>query len=412
MGRSSAVLWPAGIAASVGLFLAGSAASGQCQYEVTVIQAPACPIFGFPPTKGLGTNVLGHVVGYHWQCGDTYGDNDAFVWTPESGLGDLAIPFSFSEARASDINDFGQIVGELEKGNLRHAALWQAGEVIELGTLPGGNFSTASAINNSGQIVGLAGNSAIGPLRPFLWQDGVMTDLKLPLGPWGEANDINETGAIVGWMGSSLFEAHAFMLHEGQATDLGFMLGGLSGNAKAINNNGQIVGEGLVELKDGTQVATSFLWDDGLMTDLGTLPNLAATRVQDINDAGQVVGISNNPIQNMSKPFLWQHGVITDLNELIRVDPDVRMFDAWAIGNAGHIVAVGAFQFDSATFLLTPIDPPLGDVDIDCAVGLADLEILLNSWGPCPDCVNCLADLDGDCRVAVPDLLTLLGNWG
>ena len=239
-----------------------------------------------------------------------------------------------------------------------------------------------------------------------------MSDIELPLGPWGEANDINETGAIVGWMGSSLFESHAFALYEGKVTDLGFMLGGLSGNAKAINNNGQIVGEGLVELKDGTQVATSFLWDDGLMTDLGTLPNLAATRVLDINDAGQVVGISNNPIHNIVKPFLWQHGVITDLNELIRADPDVRMFQAWAIGNGGHIVGMGAFQGDSAAFLLTPIDQPLGDIDIDCAVGLADLEILLNSWGPCPDCVNCLADLDGDCRVAVPDLLTLLGNWG
>ncbi|MCH8006428.1 MAG: HAF repeat-containing protein, partial [Planctomycetes bacterium] len=178
---------------------------------------------------------------------------------------DLAIPFGFSDARASDINDFGQIVGELEKGNLAHAALWQAGEVIELGTLPGGNFSQAWAINNSGQIVGLAGNSATGPLRPFLWQDGVMSDIELPLGPWGEANDINETGAIVGWMGSSLFEGHAFVLHEGTVTDLGFMLGGLSGNAKAINNNGQIVGEGLVELNDGSMAMQSFLWKDGEM---------------------------------------------------------------------------------------------------------------------------------------------------
>ncbi|MCH8007222.1 MAG: hypothetical protein IH888_13510, partial [Planctomycetes bacterium] len=334
------------IAGSLGLFLAGSAAQGQCQYEVTVIQAPPCPIFGFEPTRGSGTNALGHVVGFHCRCLLEILDI-AFLWTPESGLVDLAIPFGFSDARASDINDRGQIVGELEKGNLPHAALWQAGEVIELGTLPGGNFSTASAINNSGQIVGLAGNSDTGLFRPFLWQDGVMTDLKLPLGPKGRANDINETGAIVGWMGSSPFVAHAFMLHEGKVTDLGFMLGGLSGNAKAINNNGQIVGEGLVELKDGTQVSTSFLWDDGLMTDLGTLPNLTATRALDINDQGQVVGICHNPIHNVLKPFLWQHGVIRDLRELIRPDPDVRLFQAMAISNGGHIVGRGEFQFDS-----------------------------------------------------------------
>ncbi len=151
------------------------------------------------------------------------------------------------------------------------------------------------------------------------------------------------------------------------------------------------------------------LWQNGEMTDLGTLPNLAYTQAFGINDQRQVVGICRNQIGNIVKPFLWQHGVITDLNELIRADPDVRMFDAWAISNAGPIVGIGG---TSATFLLTPIDPPLGDIDIDCAVGLADLEILLNSWGPCPDCVSCPADLDGDCRVAVPDLVMLLGNWG
>ena len=398
------------IAGSLGLFLAGSAAQGQCQYEVTVIQAPPCPIFGFEPTRGSGTNVLRHVVGFHCRCLLETLDI-AFLWTPESGLVDLAIPLGFSDARAFDTNDFGQIVGELEKGNLFHAALWQAGEVIELGTLPGGNFSRAWAINNSGQIVGFAGNFNTGPLRPFLWQDGVMTDLKLPLGPWGEAKDINEIGAIVGWMGSSLSGAHAFMLGDGIVTDLGVVPGGLSGIATAINNNGQVVGHGIVELGDGSRVARSFIWDDGEMTDLGTLPNLAFTRAFGINDQRQVVGWSRNPIGNRVRPLLWQHGVIRDLRELIRPDPDVRLFQAMAISNGGHIVARGEFQFCSATFLLTPIDSPSGDIDIDCAVGLADLEILLNSWGPCPDCDNCLADLDGDCAVAVPDLLTLLANW-
>ena len=394
------------LAGSLGLLLASSAAQGQCQYEVTVIQAPACPIFGFQPTRGRGTNALGHVVGFHCRCLLETLDI-AFFWTPESGLVDLAIPFGFSDARAFDINDFGQIVGELEKGNLSHAVLWQAGEVIELGTLPGGNFSWANAINNSGQIVGSAGNNVTGVRRPFLWQDGVMTDLKLPLGPYGEAKDINEAGVIVGRMAS-----HAFMLRDGIVTDLGVVPGGLSGIATAINNNGQIVGHGIVELGDGSRVARSFIWDDGEMTDLGTLPTLAFTRAFGINDQRQVVGWSRNPIGNRVKPLLWQHGVIRDLGELIRPDPDVALLQAMAISNGGHIVARGEFRFRSATFLLTPIDPPLGDIDIDCAVGLADLEILLNSWGPCADCVNCLADLDGDCAVAVPDLLRLLANWG
>ncbi len=91
----------------------------------------------------------------------------------------------------------------------------------------------------------------------------------------------------------------------------------------------------------------------------------------------------------------------------------VQIERAKAINNSGQIVCDGKDAAGRrAAILLTPIDPPLGDLDNDCTVGLADLEILLNSWGPCPDCVNCLADLDGDCSVAVPDLLTLLANWG
>ncbi len=53
-----------------------------------------------------------------------------------------------------------------------------------------------------------------------------------------------------------------------------------------------------------------------------------------------------------------------------------------------------------------------GDLDVDGAVGVSDLLILLAAWGPCADCAGCPADLDGDCTVGVADLLVLLGNWG
>ena len=77
------------------LVASGGQAQVRSQYEVTVIQAPECPIFGWPPTWGLGLDEQGHVVGYHWQCGignPGWGDHEAFVWTPETGMVDLPRP--------------------------------------------------------------------------------------------------------------------------------------------------------------------------------------------------------------------------------------------------------------------------------------------------------------------------------
>ena len=56
---------------------------------------------------------------------------------------------------------------------------------------------------------------------------------------------------------------------------------------------------------------------------------------------------------------------------------------------------------------------PLGDLDGDGSVGVADFLNLLGNWGPCPDPpTTCPADLDGDGNVGVSDFLTLLDNWG
>ncbi len=57
-------------------------------------------------------------------------------------------------------------------------------------------------------------------------------------------------------------------------------------------------------------------------------------------------------------------------------------------------------------------EPPVGDLDGDCVVGVKDLLILLGAWGPCPKKGDCPADFDGSGDVGVKDLLMLLGNWG
>jgi probable HAF family extracellular repeat protein len=70
--------------------------------------------------------------------------------------------------------------------------------MTDLGTLPGGNFSSATGINDRGQVVGYA-SVASGAFHAFLFEDGVMTDLgALPGNTFTVAFAINNRGQMVG----------------------------------------------------------------------------------------------------------------------------------------------------------------------------------------------------------------------
>lgn len=58
------------------------------------------------------------------------------------------------------------------------------------------------------------------------------------------------------------------------------------------------------------------------------------------------------------------------------------------------------------------VDETPGDLTGDGTVGVDDLLILLNNWGPCGDPDDCPADITGNGVVNVDDMLILLNNWG
>lgn len=82
--------------------------------------------------------------------------------------------------------------------------------MIDLGTLPGGSFSAATGINRRGQVAGFSHvDTPAGPPFPFdveqhgfFWENGVMIDLgTLPgtSGPYSSATGINNHGEIAGY---------------------------------------------------------------------------------------------------------------------------------------------------------------------------------------------------------------------
>jgi len=88
------------------------------------------------------------------------------------------------------------------------------------------------------------------------------------------------------------------------------------------------------------------------MTDLGALPGEYQTQIcaLGINNSGQVVGYSNG------RPFLYNGGVMTNLNDLIDQASGWTLNEANAINDSGQIVGIGMDM--NRALLLTPTPEP------------------------------------------------------
>lgn len=163
----------------------------------------------------MGINSAGQIVGYGVLAGNTGGVH-AVLWNG-------GIPTDLGLGYALKINDRGQVVGQSfddPASDSRHATLWSGGTRIDLGTL-GGSGSTATDINNAGQIVGgslLAGNVIS---HAVIWQGTVATDLNTVLDAptrdagWylSDAAAINAHGWITGTAFNTLTsERRAYLL--------------------------------------------------------------------------------------------------------------------------------------------------------------------------------------------------------
>lgn len=320
--RRAACISPCGVrhllASFVALWLAAAPTHGQCQYEVTVIQAPPCP-FPFndpPPTIGTGINELGHVVGYYYHCGGAEGF-EAFLYTPETGLVTLDRPADVLSAGAADLNDAGVIVGTYERAGVQSRAfVYESGVFTELAPEPPGLWSQGAAINNAGQAVGYRSiGDGINPYNAFTWSAaGGFTDLGVMNGPYSSGSDVNEAGQVVGWTGILGAPAQeAFLWQGGELTLLGPIPGGIASWANAVNNRGTLTGGGIMDpLKFPDTVAQPAVWQNGNWVLLGLLPGCDIGGSRDINDVAMVVGLCNGP-DTPRRGFLWQNGFSGDL---------------------------------------------------------------------------------------------------
>lgn len=328
-------------------------------------------------------------IGLAWVAADYSSACASPSYYTVSDLGTLSGPIS----SAANLSGGGKVAGQsmVSSGNF-HAVLWDSGP-IDLGTISGDTQSLAYAVTDAAVVVGISYN--YGDLQPhaFMWQAGIRT----PLGNFSP-RDINSGGVIVGYQtmfnAASLWVDHACTWTGGVLSDLG-TLGGYNSQAMAVNSIGAIAGQAF--LADNLTVRAC-VWISGVPHDLGTIAGVAASQsaAADVNDGGQVVGWSDavggqphaclwqvNPdgtvaqrndlgilgagnsyatgVNNAgiivgvsdARGFVWQAGMLADLNTRIAATGDWRIAKANAINDNGVIVAEGVrFGFTHAVKLV------------------------------------------------------------
>jgi probable HAF family extracellular repeat protein len=356
--------------------------AGPARYRIINLGNP----LGGTSSAGNAMNNLGWAMGTANLPGDT--TQHAELWLPglHLDLGTLGGPNS--AVTFANHSNRGQIVGIAETSDMdpfpetwscagaffptatEHVCLgfvWQNGSMTALPTL-GGYNGFAASVNNLGQVVGWAETAVHDPtcappqvlqFEAVIWGPGNGQIHQLPgLGddPDTAATAINDNGQVVGISGicqnavGAFSAKHAVLWQDGQPIDLGNIGGHGWNTPTSINNQGQIVGfaNQSGDLINGNLAFKfhAFFWTkERGMRDLGTLSGDAISEALGINEAGQVVGVSYGAGFSHPRAFLWQDGVMMDLNDLISAGSNLTLEVAGDINDRGEITGTA---FDSS----------------------------------------------------------------
>ena len=353
------------------------------------------PSLGGTISRGNSINDRGWVAGYSnlagnqsrhaivWvdgvgsDLGTLGGPNSSVAWPVKNNRGLLA---GIAQTAAPD--PLGEnwscsafFPGATATGHICLGFVWEGGVMRALPTL-GGNNGFATGANNRGQVVGWAENTVHDPscvppqvlqFRAVLWRSGGDQIQELPPLPGdtsGAATAINDRGQIVGISGTCdqavgrFTAAHAVLWENGVPTNIGNLGGDTWNTAMAINERGDVVGFASQPGDDpDNPLLRAFLWTRrGGIRNLGTLPGDVYSEAHGINERGQVVGTSCD-VDGNCRAFLWQDGVMKDLNALVAPGYTAVLTTAQDVNDQG-VITGRAFDAAAGTrpaFVATPV---------------------------------------------------------
>ena len=312
---------------------------------------------------GAAINANGDVAG---SVADYVGTDAAFYSDGAvTGIG-VNADSGIADASAVGINDNGVIVGSGAGvgGSYFYGYIYDRGQITSL-LFPGSNpildstsVSSASGINDSGQVTGSAMIEVLNPggqitYDAFIYDNGTWTDIG-----YGEGLAINATGQVTGVVrfdlgsGQSPSEGHAFIYRNGSMSDLGTLPGGSSSTGYAINAAGQIVGSSSIA---GTAGIHAFFYN-GPMYDLNSLvsptdplqPFVVLTEARGINDSRLIV------VNGIDSRTSAQHAYLLQ-GPWLDVAPGILAFPSQAIGTTSSAQSLSLTNSGPAALALGAI---------------------------------------------------------
>jgi probable HAF family extracellular repeat protein len=295
----------------------------------------------------------------------------ATLWTKEGKITDLGAVPGGTSSLATALNNLGHVVGFSDNdipdafsmagvANQTRAFLWQNGVIKDLGTL-GGTDALPFFVNEAGQVGGVSyTNSAFSmncsfPLttHAFFYENGKMTDLGTFGGSCSGFGYMNNRGQVIGYANTPDENNHAFLWDKQSGLmNLGELPGGLYSGAQWINEAGEVVGG-----SDGGTFFHATLWKNGAVIDLGTVYGETCSEANSINSAGQIVGFASADCFSEDHAFLAEHGSIIDVNTLVVGGSGVTALNAFDINDRGEIAGFGVLPNGNArAVLLVPCD--------------------------------------------------------
>ncbi len=185
-----------------------------------------------------------------------------------------------------------------------HGFVW-TGENLTTIDIPGSTYTHVTRISPNGDVVGeyvedVSSGDPVNDMYPvhgFVLSAGTFKTIEFP-DVWSSVYGINARGDIAGWYGTFAEGIHAFVLINGEMTNID-PPGSTMAFSNDINASGDVVGG----YYDTEFTAHGFLWSRGVYNKMD-IPGSIGTQTWGINDRGDIVG------SYLTEDGIW-HGFVT-----------------------------------------------------------------------------------------------------